>query len=103
MWMPHVLLIHCPTQIHKAVIIIPGLPWWFSRKESAYNAGDLGSIPGLGQSPGEGNGNPLRQRSLVGYRPWGGENAEHDLLTKQPSSLPVFIQATYKNVEDYRW
>ena len=33
----------------------------------------------------------------------GGENAEHDLLTKQPSSLPVFIQATYKNVEDYRW
>ena len=26
---------------------------------SAYNAGDLGSIPGLGRSPGEGNGNPL--------------------------------------------
>ena len=28
-------------------------------KVSAYNAGDLGSIPGLGRSPGEGNGNPL--------------------------------------------
>ena len=28
-------------------------------KESAYNAGDLGSIPGLGRSPGEGKGNPL--------------------------------------------
>ena len=28
-------------------------------KASAYNAGDLGSIPGLGRSPGEGNGNPL--------------------------------------------
>ena len=26
---------------------------------SAYNVGDLGSIPGLGISPGEGNGNPL--------------------------------------------
>ena len=26
-------------------------------KVSAYNAGDLGSIPGLGRSPGEGNGN----------------------------------------------
>ena len=26
-------------------------------KASAYNAGDLGSIPGLGRSPGEGNGN----------------------------------------------
>ena len=29
-------------------------------KESAYNAGDLGSIPGSGRSPGEGNGNPLQ-------------------------------------------
>ena len=29
-------------------------------KESACNAGDLGSIPGLGRCPGEGNGNPLR-------------------------------------------
>ena len=28
-------------------------------KESAFNAGDLGSIPGSGGSPGEGNGNPL--------------------------------------------
>ena len=28
-------------------------------KESAHNAGDLGSIPGLGRSPGEGNSNPL--------------------------------------------
>ena len=28
-------------------------------KESAYKAGDQGSIPGLGRSPGEGNGNPL--------------------------------------------
>ena len=27
-------------------------------KASAYNAGDLGSIPGSGRSPGEGNGNP---------------------------------------------
>ena len=29
-------------------------------KESACNAGDLGSIPGLGRSPREGNGNPLQ-------------------------------------------
>ena len=48
-------------------------------KESASNAGDPGSIPGLGRSPGEGNGNPLGflpgeshgQRNLVGYSPWG--------------------------------
>ena len=39
-------------------------------KASVYNAGDPGSSPGLGRSPGEGNGNPGKshgQRSLVGY------------------------------------
>ena len=47
-------------------------------KESAYQAEDLGSIPGLGRSPGGGHGNPLQysclenshgQKSLVGYSP----------------------------------
>jgi len=33
-------------------------------KESACYAGDLGSIPGLGRSPGEGNGNPLQYSCL---------------------------------------
>ena len=33
-------------------------------KESTCNAGDLGSIPGLGRSPGEGNGNPLEYSGL---------------------------------------
>ena len=33
-------------------------------KPSAYNAGDLGSIPWLGRSPGEGNGNPLHYSCL---------------------------------------
>ena len=33
-------------------------------KESACNPGDLGSIPGLGRSPGEGNGNPLQHSCL---------------------------------------
>ena len=33
-------------------------------KAFAYNAGDLGSIPGLGRSPGEGNGNPLQYSYL---------------------------------------
>ena len=33
-------------------------------KESAYSAGDLGSIPGLRRSPGEGNGNPLQYPCL---------------------------------------
>ena len=33
-------------------------------KASAYNAGDLGSIPGLGRCSGEGNGNPLQYSCL---------------------------------------
>ena len=33
-------------------------------KASAYNVGDLDSIPGLGRSPGEGNGNPLQYPCL---------------------------------------
>ena len=35
-----------------------------SFKESACNAGDSGSVPGLGRSPGEGNGNPLQYSCL---------------------------------------
>ena len=33
-------------------------------KASTYNAGDLGLIPGLGRSPGEGNGNPFQYSCL---------------------------------------
>ena len=33
-------------------------------KMTAYNAGDLGSVPGLGRSPGEENGNPLQYSCL---------------------------------------
>ena len=33
-------------------------------KESTCNVGDLGSIPGLGRFPGEGNGNPLQYSCL---------------------------------------
>ena len=36
-------------------------------EESACSAGDLGSIPGLGRSPGEGNGNPLQYPCLENH------------------------------------
>ena len=41
-----------------------GFPGDSGSKDSVYNAGDLGSIPGLGRSPGEGNGNPLQYSCL---------------------------------------
>ena len=37
-----------------------GFPGGSDGKESACNAGDLGSMPGLGRSPGKGNGYPLQ-------------------------------------------
>ena len=41
-----------------------GFPSGLDGKESACNAGDPGSIPGLGRSPGEGNGYPLQYSCL---------------------------------------
>ena len=64
-----------------SVVLVPawGFPGSSDGKATAYNAGDLGSIPGLGKSPGGGNGNafqysclesPHGQRSLARYSPW---------------------------------
>ena len=41
-----------------------GFPCGTAGKESAYNAGDLGSVPGLGRCPGEGRGYPLQYFGL---------------------------------------
>ena len=41
-----------------------GFPGGSEGKESTRNGGDLGSIPGLGRSPGEGNGHPLQYSCL---------------------------------------
>ena len=67
----------CGTFVQRESDFIPG---GSDGKEYACNVGDLGSIPGSGRSPGEGNGYPLQysclensteQRNLVGYSPWG--------------------------------
>ena len=42
-----------------------GVPGGSDGKEFACNAGDLGSIPGMGRTPGERNGYPLQWASLV--------------------------------------
>ena len=49
---------------HHILMHIQGFPVSLDGKASAYNMGDLGSIPGLGRSPGEGNGNPLQYSCL---------------------------------------
>ena len=61
-----------------------GLPCGSAGKESACNVGDLGSIPGLGRSPGEGKGYPLQYSGLESSRDctvMGSQRLEHDWVT----------------------
>ena len=63
-----------------------GFPGNSDGKASAYNAGDLGLIPGSGRSPGEGNGNPLQYSCLEnlmdgepgGLQSMGSQRVGHD-------------------------
>ena len=68
-----------------SVVAILSFPHGSDSKKSARNAGDLGSIPGLGRSLGGGHGNtfqysclenPHGQKSLVGYSPWGHKESD---------------------------
>ena len=60
-------------------IIYEGFPRSSANKESACSAGDPGSIPGSGRSPGEGNGNPLQHSCLenpMEYSPQGHKESD---------------------------
>ena len=50
--------------IYRYILIVLGFPGGLDGEESACNAGDLDLNPGLGRSPGEGNGNPLQYSCL---------------------------------------
>ena len=49
---------------YELEFVLMGFPCGSAGKESACNAEDLGSIPGLGRSPEEGNGYPLQYSGL---------------------------------------
>ena len=53
-----------------------GFPGGSEVKASAWNVGHLGLIPGLGRSPGEGNGNPLQYSCPE--NPMGSQRVGHD-------------------------
>ena len=55
------IIVKCFQSINGTLMFFPG---GSDSKASVYNAGGLGSIPGLGRSPGEGNGNPLQYYCL---------------------------------------
>ena len=73
----------------NTVVFNLGFPGGSDGKASACNAGDLGSIPGSGRSPGEGNGNPLQYsclENLMDRGTWrglvGSQRVRHDWATK---------------------
>ena len=72
-----------------------GFPQSSVGRESACNAEDRDSIPLLGRSPGEGNGNPLQysclenpmDRGAWGATVYGVARVRHNLVTKPPHKL----------------
>ena len=65
-------------------------------KASAYNVGDLGSIPRSGRSPGEGNGNPLKHSCLENSMDRGTWQATVHGVTKSYLTNTLTFHMLYK-------
>ena len=70
-----------------------GFPCGSEGKESAYQSGDLGSIPRPGRSSGEGNGNPLQYSCLENFRDRGAWRATYS--PQSHKELDVTKQLTF--------
>ena len=92
-------------QMQLYILLFTGFPGGSDVKVSAYIVGYLGSIPGSGRSPGEGNGNPSQLqysclkkshgwRSLVGYSPWGHKDSD---MTERLLFLSIIYIIIYYN------
>ena len=77
---------HTHTHTHTHTPVFLGFPGGSDGKESTCSVGYLGSVPGLGRSPGKGNGNPLQYSYLenpMGRGAWwatvhGSQRVRHD-------------------------
>ena len=72
------------------VILLLGFPGGSDGKESTCNAGNLGSIPGLGRSPGKGKSYPLKVfwAWRIPWAIWG--RKESDMTERPTKKTPVF-------------
>ena len=79
-----------------------GFPGGSDSKESTCNAGDLGSIPGLGRSPGGGNSYSLQysglENSMEYIVPWG--HKELDMNERLSLSMPPGVVPCCNSVSD---
>ena len=78
-------------------ICLFGFPGGSAGKESARNVGDLGSIPGLGRSPGEGNGYPLQYSGLENFM----DHIVHEVTRRwtQLRDLHFYFTSVHRKVE----
>ena len=80
-----------------------GFPGGSDGKASACNAGDPGSIPGLGRSPGEGNGNPLQYSCLENSMDWGAWWATVHRVAKSQTRLSDFTFIALSTSQVTQW
>ena len=69
-WLPKRYLCKFSLSLNLKRISTLSFPGGSEDKASACSAGDLGSIPGLGTSPGEGKGNPFQYSGLENFMNW---------------------------------
>ena len=82
----------CPENLDIDFSSTNDFPGGSDGKTSAYNAGDPGSIPGSGRSPGEGNGNPLQYSCLENPMDGGARQATVHGVAKNRTRLSDFTQ-----------
>ena len=93
----HLLYLYVVYLFNIPLFLYIGVPGGSVVKNSHANAGDQGSVPGLGRSPGGGNGDPLQYSYLenpMDRGAWwatvqGVTRVGHDLVTKPPP--PAFL------------
>jgi len=72
-----------------------GFPGGSDGKESTFNAGYLGSIPGMGRSPGGGHGNPLQYSFLLEESPWTEEPGSYSPWGHKESDMTERLSTAY--------